>query len=333
MHSHTYNFTPRQLAGVVLPTLVVLAALAILLHSSRALRWLPPPSPRLDPDRVVLAHQAAAARSHQPARIILLGDSTCLMGVDAAALQQRLPGHPPVLSLALFIWLGLDVYGDALATYAAVNPGQVCDVVLLVTPSKLVGAPSPHSALQLWQEVQPAPPYPDAAGATAGPADWLGASLLRQRLLSRVLDTPLHGSGATHFGFVSRIDQYMTAHQGSLVEFGNFRPQPQNNSTELALPLGLETETRALRARLPHGARLFIGLTPGPKGQGLASKGRAPSALLEQWNGWLQADALLTNLPPALPDVCFSPSGHLNELGQARFTAALARELAPRLRR
>jgi hypothetical protein len=40
------------------------------------------------------------------------------------------------------------------------------------------------------------------------------------------------------------------------------------------------------------------------------------------------ADALLTNLPPTLPSVFFSPGAHLNEAGQKVFTRLLAREMA-----
>ena len=332
MRSHTYKFTARQLAGVLMPTLAVLALLAVLFKSGDALRWLPPRPANLDSDRLVLAHQAAAAHSHQPAQVILLGDSTCLMGVDAAELERRLPNHPPVLSLALFIWLGFNVYGDVLGDYANTNPDQVRAVVLLVTPSKLVGNAQSTYAERLWQQVQSHQAGPEPPGSAPALADWIGARLLRERLVSRLLDTPLHGGGAAYFGFVSRIEDYMTAHQGSLVEFGVLRSKLQTNSAPWNLTPGLEPETRSLRSRLPGGAKLFIGLTPGPQAPGLPANGSAGLALLRQWDRWLGADALLTNLPPSLPEVCFSPSGHLNQSGQARFTAALARELAPLLR-
>ena len=332
MRSHTYQFTGRQLAGVMLPTLAALGLLALLLKAGVAWNWLPAPSAILNPDRVVLAHQAAAAHSHWPAQIILLGDSTCLMGVDGAQLQRQLPGHPDVLNLALFIWLGLDTYGDALADYAKANPGVVRAVVLLVSPTKLLGSTSTPYAQRLWRQVQPGQAQPAPRGMASGLAEWLGARALRRRLLSRALETPLHGSGAAFFGFDSLIDRYMTAHHGSLVEFGVLHSQVAAHFTPWRLAPALEPETRSLRADVPPGTRLLVGLTPGPQVPGGISYSRAYSTLLGEWERWLKADVLLTNLPPALPEAYFSPSGHLNQAGQARFTAELARQLASLLR-
>lgn len=62
-----------------------------------------------------------------------------------------------------------------------------------------------------------------------------------------------------------------------------------------------------------------------------ATPGPWRSELLKNWNVWLRADALLTNLPPTLPDILFSGGGHLNANGQRVFSAALARELGPLL--
>ena len=59
--------------------------------------------------------------------------------------------------------------------------------------------------------------------------------------------------------------------------------------------------------------------------------GSCAATCLRQWNEWIEADALLTNLPPTLPGVFFSPGAHLNQAGQRVFTQALAREIAPLL--
>jgi hypothetical protein len=164
--------------------------------------------------------------------------------------------------------------------------------------------------------------------------DRLGLRSLRENLLSHVLATPLRGKGAgtAYFGFSSEVDAYMTAHQGSLLDFGTFvrpRKRPQQNWT---FAHHFEPDSRAFRARIPPGARLFVGLTP------LAESYCSPNDrahrldLLYRWNRYIQADALLTNLPPSLPDVFFAGKGHLNEAGQKRFTTILASQLTPLLK-
>jgi hypothetical protein len=46
------------------------------------------------------------------------------------------------------------------------------------------------------------------------------------------------------------------------------------------------------------------------------------------WNRWIQADALLANLLPSLPDAFFAGRTHLNEAGQKKFTAILGSQLS-----
>ncbi len=90
MLSHEYKFHPADLFRVLMPTLLVCCALLAALKLGARFRLLPPAAAALDPNSTVLAHQARAASSPNPARILLIGDSTCLVGVDAAALSREL---------------------------------------------------------------------------------------------------------------------------------------------------------------------------------------------------------------------------------------------------
>ena len=74
-----------------------------------------------------------------------------------------------------------------------------------------------------------------------------------------------------------------------------------------------------------------MGLTPGMAGTSGPNEHSRREALLRQWNTWLDADVILTNLPATLPDVFFSPGAHLNQAGQMVYTRLLAKELAPLL--
>ena len=194
------------------PTLVALACVAGLLKAGHKLGWLLAAPVALDPEVTVLVHQSLASRAAPPAEIVLVGDSTCLTGVDAQELSNQLPGRPRVLSLALFIWLDLEVYGEAVADFASAHPVQVRTVVLLVTPAKLGGMGESYGGRTMWQEVHQARRPSELPDQPGGERDWLGAQLLRRRILSHGLATPQHGTGASFFGFSSEIDAYMTEH-------------------------------------------------------------------------------------------------------------------------
>jgi hypothetical protein len=335
MKSHQYNFSLRELAGGVLPTLGILVGLAVLLHLGDSIGLLPEPPVGLIPESVVLHHQSRACRSESAAEILVMGDSTCLAGTDALALSRQLPGRPHVLSLALFVWLDVSVYGEEVADFAAAHPGQLRAVVLLVTPAKLAGWGLGEDGRQLWDNVHhPKRPTGQQWLAELN-NDWLGAQLMRERMFSHLLATPLRGKGAAQYGFGSEIDAYMTVHQGSLAGQGESIPprkgsQPVPVASHLwPLAAGLEAPSRAFRARLPPGVKLFIGLTPNAAASTDRADNLRQADLLRRWNAWVGADALLTNLPPTLPYGFFSGGNHLNYRGQQRFTAKLAQDLEP----
>lgn len=310
---------------------LVLACLALLPRAAGWLGLLPAPAVGWDPELTVLEHQLRAPEGAQGAEFVLVGDSTCLAGVDAALLSRQLPGNPEVRSLALYVWLGLDVYADLLSRYAASNSRPVRTVVLLVRRGKLTDDNLERQNEPVWRDA--AAQRTAVTSSTPTLRDWSGAELLRRHLLSHVLHTPLRGGGAAFYGFSSEIDAYLRAHNGSLAVFGAgvpARPSEANSpvgATELtAVTIA---DSRVFRNTLPPGARLVIGLTPSVLSVASPNERAERDTLLRAWAGAVGADVILTNLPPAMPDIFFSAGDHLNEAGQAVFTKTLARELEP----
>lgn len=324
MKPHGFLIQPRQLVNVFAPTFLPLITLVLALKVSEQMEMLPPESSASDPDQVALRHQLRASRAHHPAEILLTGDSTCWMGVDARELSTYLPGRPPAFNLSLTIGFGLDVYGELISRFATANPGQVRAVVLLVTPATLRNDSRTADGLSSLRELQ----SPSTSGS-----DLFGTTLLRRRLLAHFIDTPLRGGGAEFFGFASQIESYLAAHNGSLIDFGVIDPQARPRPiSEWTLGSAIDEESRAFRAAIPAGAKLFIGLTPTPSGSVAKREQLARVELLEMWNGFIQADGVLTNLPAILPDRFFSRTGHLNREGQQHYTKRLGNELAALLR-
>jgi hypothetical protein len=331
MRSHEYRFTLRDLGQTVVPLLLVLCALVGILKLTRQLGLLPPPAAALDPNTTILMHQSSAARSSGPAEIVLVGDSTCLVGVDSTMLSQTLSRRPEVVNLAMLSWFDLRDYAELAAEFAQTNPGQARTVVLLVTPEKL-GMSRSDGQEEFWRQIRSdSSSSARSSNKVLGVPDPLGLRCLRQNLFSHVLAVPLRqrGLGTAYFGFSSEVDAYMTAHHGSLLDFSAFiRPKspPDSNWTFAS---DLETQSRGFRAQIPQRTRLLVGFTPVARSFFAMGDDRRRCEALERWNQWLHADAMLTNLPPCLPDVLFASKGHLNQAGQARFTQILATNVAP----
>jgi len=330
--SHQYQVRPKDWSRAVLPTAAVVAALLGLIKAGNCLDFLPRPNPTSEPTTVVLAHQSRAARSYSPAEVVLVGDSTCMADVDPITLSKYLPREPEVINLGLLIWFGFDAYAEVLSDFVVANPGQVRVAVLLVTPQKLSMAPSEAGNQRWWRQIRLAdgdslaslPPRENPA------ADRDFRSLLRQNILSHVLATPLRapGSGAARFGFSCEIDRYMSAHHGNVLHFGNVQRPRRVQSPNLRLEPSLESECRIFRSKIPPGVKLFVGLSPIAQCYSSPLDRSQRGEMLSKWSSWLKADAILTNLPPSLPDVFFADKTHLNEAGQKRFTMLLGSQLA-----
>src|SRR5258706_16426493 len=117
MKSHTCHFELRAFLRLFMPTIAFLFIFAAFLHVSAKLHLLPRPRPAFDTDRTILCHQADAARSAEPAAVLLIGDSSCLMDLSARALGERL--GTSVLDLATFSYLGLPDYAALIQARAA----------------------------------------------------------------------------------------------------------------------------------------------------------------------------------------------------------------------
>jgi len=325
MRSHLTDYRARDLAAVAGAPLGVLLALAGALQVAALMGWLPAPRPTLDMDRTLLVHQADASRSPQDASVILVGDSSCLMDVAALDLTAQL--GQPALNLGLLSYLDLPSFGGLVRHYAQANPGRLRLVVLLMHPESLrLQVPSAYHVTQLasYFAGRDGPPAPGIGGRVHA---FLGADLMRGRLLARVLPLPLPGEFGRLYGFTRDFTQALTANRGSAIDPGRFDRSRTQGSAEYRLARRLESESRRFRACVPAGVQLAVGVTPLPRSFAAPDHAATCRQMLEQWSRWLGADLTLTNLPTVLPDGEFASVTHLTAEGGRAFTAQLATEL------
>jgi hypothetical protein len=318
MTSHRYEFTGADLARVAGLPLLVLIGFALLMHAGQAVG--PGPLPILDVDRTILAHQADASRRRHAAEILLIGDSSCLMDVSATALQVEL--GRPVLNLATLSYVGMETHAKLIRSFREANPDQPETVVLLMHPESLRLARRNDYFSRIIEN------YLAGAGECHDResrfACWSGASIFRERLLTRVAPLPLPGDFGQVHGFTWNLWDFMTEHQGSAIDPRDFTKA--EGSAEYRLAAQLKAPSEAFRAALPAGVRLVVGITPAPASFVLPSHAAICERMLAEWAGWLRADATLA-LPSSLPDELFASATHLNHRGVETFTALLAEAL------
>lgn len=326
MKSHTYEFTVRDLFALLVPPLGVVGLFAVLLHLSAAFHLLPPPRPTLDLGRTVLLHQAAASQSAQDANLLLLGDSSCLMNVAARPLGVWLPGVT-ALNLGTDNHLDPVSYATLLRHYTATNRAPLRAVVLLMHPEALRRAATEPGHTEMLTRFFDQADHSHGDGVYPRLAEWLGLDILKGRVLSRVVPAPLHQEFGMAYGFTSDLWQYLTANQGSAIDPRQFTGEPGQGNTEYRLSEHIKSAGQTFKSAMPAGVKLIAGITPVP--ESLAPRGYPEryQQWLRDWSLFLQADALLTNLPPTLPDHQFASKAHLNESGVRAYTIFLAREL------
>ncbi|MBE7503230.1 MAG: hypothetical protein HS113_23675 [Verrucomicrobiales bacterium] len=344
MTSHEYRFARQDVVRLAGGPLLVVALFAAALQGLAWLGWLPRPWPALDMDRVVLLHQAEASRSGAVADLVLVGDSSCLMNVDAVRLGERLGIE--VLNLGTLSYVDVETHGRLLATFAATHPGEPGAAVLLLHPHRLRLRPGDRYHTEVLQShLEGRDPL--AAFTEAGRLGrWLGLESWRERVLSRVLPWPLQGAYRVRYGFTHDLWRHLEANRGSAVDPNRYEAGKAPGGAEYRLAPGLEAESRAFRRLVPENTVLWAGVTPVPADEVSVAPGSAArptadgdrtglggvgKALLDGWSEWLRPVEPLAGLPFALPSDWFASSTHLNAAGRERYTDLLAEELRGRL--
>jgi hypothetical protein len=322
MRSHAYNYQPAELARLLAGPLLVASFILGAMHVSARLGLLPPPRPTLDTDRTILIHQAEAARARHDALVLLVGDSSCLMDVNARQLSNELGAR--TLNLGTLSFLDLAQYAALVRQYVAANPDRLRAVVLMMNPEALrrVGAENYYAGVlnSFWAGED----FCRTATLEDRLACWLGLELFRGRILSRTLPIPLGGAFGRRYGFSRDLERFMNRENGSVID-----PvfEELHGPTEDRLSPTLKLASQQFRAAVPRTAKLLVGITPIPSRSAGTNYAEANRDMLQQWAGWLQADGVLDKLPMTQPDERFARPAHLNERAVPVYTTEVANSL------
>lgn len=248
------------LAGLLVPMVV----LASLLRLGALLGVFPSPWPALDVDHTILTHQAQASRTATDADVLLLGDSSCLMDVSGARLEELLAGRRHSLNLGTFMYVGFNGYAALLSRCAQANPARLRTVVVLVHPEMLRGVEPVSHYLNFLSDYYSGADYTEPGSVHGELCGLLGLDIFRDRFLSRI-PLPLPKEYGRYYGFNLDLDAFMDRQRGSAIDPRQDIPSPGQGNAEYRLAPGLEPGCRALKAAVPSGAVLAVGLTPLPE--------------------------------------------------------------------
>lgn len=325
--SHEFQFGGRALARLLAPTLAGIGALVAILQLFNVAGWLPPRKPALTGDEFVMRNRMEIALSRDPAEVLIIGDSSSVMGVDAAELQLMLPGKPPVYNLGLFLGLPMEAYAEAAQKFIGHHPGQVRMVILLTTFARLADADPANPSLAYWRSVwerDQGEPAPDRAGMDK----LLLITRLQESVLTRVVPFERHGQMGVFYGGIVQARHFVAQHRGAAFSQGVYNRQGSTEQVRWRLDPGIFAQARQVRELIPEDIRLGFGIMAMPETYAGPDADVHRREMMREVNVALGAEVLLETTPATLPDAMFADLVHLNRRGQEHFTRLLAAELA-----
>lgn len=303
----------QYLANVAKGLSPVLIGLAIIVLIGRTVLFTAGRAPKREKnlEEIVVEHQFAAARSATGFNVLLVGDSSCLMDLDAKAMKED---QHRFLNLGMVSVLPLSSFGDIVHEYAARNPGQPETVVLLIHP-EMMSIEGDFSAVRLSE----AKPFTAEEGSKRVRfLEWSGILPLQERTLERVLPQPLPGKYGEFYGFDRSLQNFLDENGGSAIDpgAGNVRTARYER---FRITDVFRKEAAEFRERIPRNCELLIGLAPVPEGAAPENYDYDYVNLLSELSGLVDADGIL-RLPATLPNVFFATPTHLRAEGRAIFT-------------
>ena len=296
---------------------VLCVAAALLAGAGLLVRAETGPLPRRDLESIVVEGQMARARTIPDADVLILGDSSALMGIDADQLGRELGGKR-VESLATIGFVGPAGFAHLLDETA--TAGHHFGTVVLV----LHGV-----SLALDERVFGRLGFEAMAEGHEKRGRWPTwvRDAIYDRWVATVLDLPLPGSFGRSYGRPADLAAALREHHGSLVDPNTFarstsEPFRFQLSPAVATRLDAFASTWARRGT----GKLLLLITPIPESRvgpdTLETRATTAAEVQERLGGATQLP-----LPASMPDADFASLTHLDAEGRARYTALLAREL------
>jgi hypothetical protein len=292
-----------------------LVAAAAWVHARGSRSALPPAV-----ETVIVTTQLERAVALPPTDVLVVGDSSALMGVDPVALGAELGGRHVEL-LATLTWVGPAGYAALVdRVFSKQHPGTIVVLMVALSLDENFYRATGYEAMVLQ----------DLRGPARIPrqlADF-GDGLFLE-VVQPAVDFWLPGTFGRRYGTPEDLAAFIRGHQGACIDPNHYVPPGRtisfqlSEATERRMTVLGDTLARALPATA------HFGMTPLPESEvGVdTAESRARTIVAARTALRLAREAVL-DLPLALPDADFATSGHLGASGRGPFTAALASALS-----
>jgi len=248
------------------------------------------------------------------------------MGVHATRLSEGLGRD--CINLGTLSFLDLPDYAYILDHYIRTNPGKVKTVILLCHPEAL----RRHGPKQVYVEFLKATyderDYRPLDRRFEYLVNALGLYAFRDRVITRILPTPLPGAYGHFYGFTWDLYDYMSDNHGSIIDPTR---RPFKGDPDYTVSSHVKTVSRIFKEVVPDDSKFIIGITPVPQSHVPAEFQEKRNELLQTWAQAIEPDHALLELPAFLPDDAFSTVTHLNENGAKVYTDLFIHAIKPNL--
>ncbi len=320
MKSHRYQIQRSDLFRALGLPLCGVLLIGLIVHLSSWLPFAPTPRPALDVDRTVIIQQIDSSETTTDAEILLIGDSSCLMNVDAALLEGL--AKTRAINLGTLSFLDLDTFGSLLSHYLDHQTSPPKWIILLTHPDfvrKNSASQAHTNCFNRYLEKQDhlynhTPPW--------SPEKYLGIHIVEGRLLAR-LPLPLNNAFGRYYGFTSDLSSFMVQHQGSAVDPRSLDLEQLKGSSDYRVARSHKRLAASFLERIPSGTAFFVGLTPVPKSFPQNDFVAEYQALLNEWARLFPGCIALSQLPPVLDNEYFATKTHLTQAAATHYTRVL----------
>jgi hypothetical protein len=293
-------------------------ALLLLLAASVGERAAIRHPPRPDLESIIVEGQRARAHTISDLDLLVIGDSSALMDVDAVRLGTALGGKR-VESLATIGYVGPAGYARLLADYASAGHPVPTVIVLMHGVSLAL------SNSEIGERGFEAMVLEPARRCLPGTAQ----NVIYQHVLAPALDLPLPGAYGRFYGGAAGLVAALRDNHGTLIDPNELPARPA--AVPFLLSTGVATRLEVLRRTLAliRPRRVVVAVSPIPA-RAVGSRTEAKREVLSaQLAGRIGAETPL-NLPSYLSDELFASVTHLNAGGRRIYTDLLAAELRKR---
>lgn len=306
MKSHSYEHTAADFFKPALFPWLGVAVLAILVRLATPV--LPEPHAHLDLDRTVISEKVQISKSSEPRDLILVGDSSCLMNLDASQIESITDLR--TYNLGMLSFLDFPTFAMVAKNHLEKSSQPAGRMLLIVHPEFLRRSSPSRAHIEYARSAQQEQDYFYSVKSPWMSLDYLsGAWTIRNRLIGR-LPNPLNGPFRQYYGFTTSMVDYMKEHQGSAVDPGTLTEEDLRGNTEYRLTDYNRMGAERFREIVGEEVEIWIGLSPVPESLADSVYLSSRAKTLEAWKEAIQPDHVL-ELPASLPDEQFANKTHI----------------------